>query len=75
MDALIRFVPPRTPRTGEAPTLWEICQVANNYEKLIAAAESRGDLLGFVAGLAQSRIEGESQDDGTNRPPKSRTPS
>jgi hypothetical protein len=44
-----------TPGLGKcySPTIYELCQLAGDYEGLAEWARGRGDLVGFAAGLLQ----------------------
>ena len=44
--------------TGFAPTLLDLAQRSGNYARLVEISRQRGDLLGFVMGLAEQRRTG-----------------
>jgi hypothetical protein len=51
IDALIQMIPPGTQALGIAPSLYELCQRAGDFSKLIESSRDRGDLLSFAAGV------------------------
>lgn len=57
IDELLQGIPPGVRPSGIAPTLWDLCRRAGTYTPLIEASQRRGEVLGFIAGLAQSRLE------------------
>ncbi len=58
MDALLTMVPAGTQAVGIAPSLYELCQRAGDFSKLIESSRERGDMLSFTAGIvAQSVVK------------------
>jgi hypothetical protein len=51
MDAAIELIPPAARTSGLAPSLLELARLGGGYERLIETCRSRGDLVGFAAGL------------------------
>ena len=54
-EATVRLIPPGIYTQGLAPSLFELCDKAGDFSTLIEACQQRNDLLGFAAGLIQSR--------------------
>ena len=57
LDALAALVPAGTQTSGFAPTMIELARLAGDYERLMEICESRGDLLGFTAGLVENQLQ------------------
>lgn len=49
-----RLIPPGTHVAGHAPSLVELCELAENYDSLLALSREQGDLLGFATGLLKA---------------------
>ncbi len=53
IQALIRMMPQGMRPIGIAPSLLEICQVANNFQPMVEQSLARRDVIGYAAGLLQ----------------------
>jgi hypothetical protein len=51
LAAVADLLPPGTRTTGFAPSLLELSRQAGDYTRLMQASQTRGDLIGFAAGL------------------------
>jgi hypothetical protein len=56
MDASARLIPPGTRTAHFAPSLPELARLAGRFDRLQQIARSRGDLLGYVAGLVEDKL-------------------
>jgi len=54
--ATVKLIPPGIYTQGLAPTLFELCEKTGDFTPLIEACADRDDLLGFAAGLIQSKL-------------------
>ena len=54
--ATVKLVPPGIYTQGLAPTLFELCEETGEFQPLIDACQQRDDLLGFAAGLIQTKL-------------------
>ena len=52
----VELIPPGIYTRGLAPTLFELCEKTGNFAPLVSACREREDLLGFAAGLIQSKL-------------------
>lgn len=52
--ATIELTPPNQPALGIAPSLYELCEAADEYEALVQFCEQHGNLLGFASGLIRA---------------------
>lgn len=52
IDAALKLLPEGTQPVGIAPSLYELSKQAGDYSRMVRAAEERGDVLSFAAGLA-----------------------
>lgn len=52
--AAIELTPPDTPSYGIAPTLLELCELANDFEPLMHYCREKENLLGFATGLLKA---------------------
>ena len=53
--ASVEYLPKTSIRPLSCPSVLQLCQMADDYAKLRSLAREREDLLGFVAGVIQSR--------------------
>ena len=51
IDETARLLPPGRRQSDLAPSLQELAQQSGDYDRLMNVSRSRGDLLGFAAGL------------------------
>lgn len=58
-QATVRLIPPGIYTQGLAPTLFELCEKTGDFSPLIDACQQRDDLLGYAAGLIQSKLNSE----------------
>src|SRR5690606_30737772 len=54
MTAALELMPADLPPLGIAPSLYELCEAAGDYEPLVRYCEQSGNLLGFATGLVQA---------------------
>lgn len=59
-QATIELIPPGVHTFGLAPSLFELCERAGDFEPLISACKERDELLGFAAGLIHSQLSSTS---------------
>lgn len=52
----VELIPAGIYTRGLAPTLFELCAKTGNFAPLVSACREREDLLGFAAGLIQSKL-------------------
>ena len=57
--ATVKLIPPGIYTQGLAPTLFELCDETGEFQPLIDACVERDDLLGYAAGLIQSKLNQE----------------
>ena len=57
--ATVKLIPPGIYTQGLAPTLFELCEQTGDFQPLIDACAERDDLLGYAAGLIQSKLNEE----------------
>lgn len=55
-EATLAIIPPGVFTQGLAPSLFELCDNAGDFQPMIRACQERDDLLGLAAGLIQSRL-------------------
>lgn len=53
--ATVKLIPPGIYTQGLAPTMFELCERSGDFAPLIEACQERDDLLGYAAGLIQSK--------------------
>lgn len=54
IDAMTRLIPAGMQTTGQAPSLLELCEAADNYTTIREQCEQNGDLLGYAMGLMKA---------------------
>jgi hypothetical protein len=54
IDATLEMIPRGIQTTGRAPALLELCQQANQFDRMQAVCQERGDLLGYVVALMRA---------------------
>lgn len=59
MDELLRLMPDGVQSIGLAPSLFELAQNSNNYDRLLEYCRERDDLLGFATSLVHSKLAAE----------------
>ena len=59
IDLAQRFETVKHPETPLTPSLIEVCQMAENFERLQSSACEKVDILGFAAGLVQAKGSSE----------------
>ena len=54
IDALTKLIPAGMQTTGQAPSLLELCEAADNYTTIREQCQKNGDILGFAMGLMKA---------------------
>jgi len=57
LEASAALIPPGTRTAHFAPSLLELARLAGRYDRLKEICRSRGDVLGFVAGLVEDKLQ------------------
>ncbi len=55
IEVSLELIPPGTQTFGMAPTLFQLTELAGNYEKFLENCQQRDDLLGYTIGLLQAK--------------------
>ena len=54
IEAMTRLIPAGMQTTGQAPSLLELCETADDYSTIRNQCKANGDLLGFTMGLLKA---------------------